>query len=378
LAGETTPKEAAMPSPFDPFVIGRLVVRNRFVRSATWEGMADGTGAPTDRMISFYEVLAEGGAGLLITGYAYVHEGGRQLPGTLGMHSDSLVPPLRELTRRVHDKGGRIVAQLFHGGGQANRKASGLTPIAPSALSLPHYPEVPVEMTREDIRHVAAAFARAARCAGDAGFDGVQLHGAHGYLISQFLSPLTNRRTDEYGGTPENRSRFLAEVVRAVRDAVGNEYPVWVKLNGSDFLPGGFPLEEAVAAAQMLEREGIDAIEVSGGTPASGYRTPARTRIDSTEKEAYHLDLARAVKRAVGIPVGLVGGLRSPSVVEEIFDAGDADFFSMARPLIREPDLVRRWASGDRSKAACISCNGCFSTGLKEGGIHCVHRKRDG
>jgi 2,4-dienoyl-CoA reductase-like NADH-dependent reductase (Old Yellow Enzyme family) len=158
---------------------------------------------------------------------------------------------------------------------------------------------------------------------------------------------------------------------------VGREYPVWVKLNGDDFLPGGFPLEEAVLAARMLEREGIDAIEVSGGTPASGDRTPARSRIDSADKEAYHRALARAVKRAVGVPVGLVGGLRSPSVIEEIFRAGDADFFSMARPLIREPGLVRRWISGDLSKSACISCNGCFGAGLKDGGIRCVQHKRD-
>lgn len=367
-----------MPSPFDPAAIGRLQLKNRFVRSATWEGMADPNGAPTDRLISLYETLAEGGAGLLITGYAFVHEGGKQLSRTLGMHSDALVAPLRALSRRVHDKGGRIVAQLYHGGGQANRKTSGLAPIAPSALSLPQYPEIPVEMSREDIRAVVAAFARAAARAREAGFDGVQLHGAHGYLISQFLSPLANRRTDEYGGAPENRSRFLAEVVRAVRDSVGREYPVWVKLNGDDFLAGGFSLEEAVPAARMLEREGIDAIEVSGGTPASGDRTPARARIDSTEKEAYHRGLASAVKRAVGIPVGLVGGLRSPSAIEEIFRAGDADFFSMARPLIREPGLIRRWASGDLSKSACISCNGCFGAGLTDGGIRCVRRERDG
>ncbi|HSL92694.1 MAG TPA: NADH:flavin oxidoreductase [Candidatus Limnocylindrales bacterium] len=367
-----------MPSPFDPASIGRLQLTNRFVRSATWEGMADPNGAPTDRLISLYETLAEGGAGLLITGYAFVHEGGKQLSRTLGMHSDSLVPLLSALTRRVHDKGGTIVAQLYHGGGQANRKSSGLAPIAPSALSLPQYPEIPVEMSREDIRATVAAFARAAARAREAGFDGVQLHGAHGYLISQFLSPITNRRTDEYGGTPENRSRFLAKVVRAVRNSVGSEYPVWVKLNGDDFLQGGFALEEAVPVARMLEREGIDAIEVSGGTPASGDRTPARTRIDSAEKEAYHRELARAVKRAVGVPVGLVGGLRSPSVIEETFRAGDADFFSMARPLIREPGLIRRWASGDFSRSACVSCNGCFGAGLGDDGIRCVQRKRDG
>ena len=194
-----------MPSPFDPAAIGRLELANRFVRSATWEGMCDEKGAPGERLTSLYESLAEGGVGLIVTGYAYVHEGGRQLPNGLGMHSDALIAPLMELTGRVHAKGGTIVAQLFHGGGQANRKSSGLSPIAPSAVSLPQYPEVPVEMTREDIRHLVASFGRAAGRAKKAGFDGVQLHGAHGYLVSQFLSPQANRRSDEYGGSIVNR-----------------------------------------------------------------------------------------------------------------------------------------------------------------------------
>lgn len=366
-----------MTSPFDPAAIGKLNLRNRFVRSATWEGMSDDAGAPTDRLVALYEGLVDGGVGLVITGYAYVHKGGQQLPMGSGLHTDALVAPFRKLTRRVHDKGGKIVAQIFHGGGQAHRKASGLTPIAPSALSLPQYGEVPVEMTREDIRDLVAAFGRAAGRAREAGFDGVELHGAHGYLLSQFLSPLTNRRSDEYGGTLEKRMRFAIEAVRAVRSSVGKDYPVWIKLNGDDFLPGGFTRDDAVQTAAALEREGIDAIEVSGGTPASGDKSPARPHIDAAEKEAYHREAARAIKRAVGIPVGLVGGLRSPSVIEEIHHAGDADFFSMARPLIREPGLVKRWATGDTAKAACVSCNGCFSAG-KKGGIRCANLQRQG
>jgi 2,4-dienoyl-CoA reductase-like NADH-dependent reductase (Old Yellow Enzyme family) len=157
-----------------------------------------------------------------------------------------------------------------------------------------------------------------------------------------------------------------------VRVTVGKEYPVWVKLNGEDFFPGGFSLEEACQVARTLEEEGIDAIEVSGGTAASREKTPARLRIDAPEDEAYHRALAREIKGRIRIPVGLVGGLRSPAVLEEILQAGEADFFSMARPLIREPGLVNRWSSGDRSTARCISCNGCFLPGLKEGGIYCV------
>jgi 2,4-dienoyl-CoA reductase-like NADH-dependent reductase (Old Yellow Enzyme family) len=366
-----------MRSLFEEVVIGRIPLRNRIVRSATWEGMCEEDGAPTERLIALYEGLAEGGVGLIITGYAYVRPEGKQTLGKMGIHDDSLVTGLENVPRRVHGRGGRIVTQLVHAGGQANRNFSGLPPVAPSAVSVPYYPEIPKELTPEEISDIVAAFGRAAGRAKEAGFDGVQLHGAHGYLINQFLSPLTNRRTDAYGGPRRNRSRFLSEVLHAVRVTVGGEYPVWIKLNGDDFLPGGFSLEEACQVARTLEEGGIDAIEVSGGTAASLGKTPARTRIDAPEKEAYHRALAREIKARVRIPVGLVGGLRSPSVLEEILRAGEADFFSMARPLIREPGLVNRWSSGDRSKARCISCNGCVLPGFKEGGIYCVvERKR--
>ena len=179
-----------------------------------------------------------------------------------------------------------------------------------------------------------------------------------------------------YGGPLRNRSRFLSEVLQDVRVTVGEEYPVWIKLNGDDFLPGGLSLEEACQVARTLEEEGIDAIEVSGGTAASREKIPARTRIDAPEKEAYHRALAREIRGKVRISVGLVGGLRSPAVLEEILQAGEADFFSMARPLIREPGLVNRWSSGDRSTARCISCNGCFLPGFKEGGIYCVVERK--
>jgi 2,4-dienoyl-CoA reductase-like NADH-dependent reductase (Old Yellow Enzyme family) len=367
-----------MTSLFEEVVIGRISMRNRIVRSATWEGMCGQDGAPTERLLAFYEGLAEGGAGLLITGYAYVRPDGKQFHGKMGIYEDSQVDGLKNVSRRVHGRGGKVVAQLVHAGGQAIRASSGFSPVAPSAVSLPNYPEIPEELSQEGIRDIVAAFGLAAGRAKEAGFDGVQLHGAHGYLIHQFLSSLTNRRTDAYGGPLGNRCRFLSEVLHAVRAAVGEAYPVWIKLNGEDFLPGGFSLEEACGVARTLEEEGIDAIEVSGGTAASGQKTPARTRIDAPEKEAYHRALAREIKGKVRIPVGLVGGLRSPAVLEEILQAGDADFFSMSRPLIREPGLVKRWSSGDRSTARCISCNGCFIPGFKEGGIYCVVERKGG
>ncbi|GAB4244940.1 MAG: NADH:flavin oxidoreductase [Deltaproteobacteria bacterium] len=361
-------------NPFEEATIGGIGLRNRIVRSATWEGMCDETGAPTDRLLSCYEALAGGGVGLIIAGYAFVSPEGKQNPGKMGMHDDSLVPALRELTRRVHGKGGKIAAQLVHAGGQAIRKVSGHPPVAPSAISLPFYREVPAALDPAGIARIAADFARAAARAKEAGFDGVQLHGAHGYLLGQFLSPLTNTRRDEYGGCLENRARVLVETVSAVRSAVGTEYPVWIKLNGDDFVDGGTTAEEAASAARFLEAAGIDAIEVSGGTPASGDRTPARVGVDSVAKEGYHRPLSRGIRRQVRIPVGAVGGFRSLSVIEDALRSGDADFVSLSRPFIREPGLLNRWASGDRRKAACVSCNGCFRPALRGDGIRCTQK----
>lgn len=358
--------------PFEVTTIGRIALRNRIVRSATWEGMCDGNGAPTEKLLSCHEALAKGGVGLIIGGYAYVSPEGKQTFGKMGVHDDSLVPSLRGLTRRVHDNGGKIAAQLVHAGGQANRKVSGYPPVAPSAVSLPFYPEVPAELDHAGIGRIVADFARSAARAKEAGFDGVQLHGAHGYLLGQFLSPLTNVRGDEYGGCLENRARILVETVGAVKQTAGKDYPVWIKLNGDDFVSGGTTAEEAASVARFLETAGIDAIEVSGGTPASGGRTPARTSIDSVEKEGYHRDLSRGIKRQVRIPVGVVGGFRTLSVIEDTLLVGDADFVSLSRPLIREPGLVNRWASGDRGRAACISCNGCFLPALRGEGIRCL------
>ncbi|RMG60890.1 MAG: NADH:flavin oxidoreductase [Deltaproteobacteria bacterium] len=357
---------------FEPARIGTLELENRFVRSATWEGMCGPSGEPTEKLQALYRGLVEGGVGLLITGYTFVSPEGRQLPGKMGLHSDDLVPAHRDLVGSVHEKGGKVAVQLVHAGGQANRKSSGMTPIAPSAVEFPTFAEVPKEMTKEDIARVVSDFGAAARRAKEAGYDAVQLHGAHGYLINQFLSPLTNRRKDEYGGSLENRARFLLEVVSAVRDAVGTDYPVFIKLNGHDFLDGGFTIDEAVVVAKWLEEAGVDAIEVSGGSAASKEFTPARKGINSREKEGYHRDLARRVKEAVSIPVLVVGGFRSFDVMEETVRSGDADFISLSRPLIREPHLVSRFREGARERATCISCSGCFLPGIKEGGIYCV------
>jgi 2,4-dienoyl-CoA reductase-like NADH-dependent reductase (Old Yellow Enzyme family) len=356
------------PALFDAMEIAGVHLFNRLMRSATWEGMCDESGAPLPILTDLYRQLAAGGVGLIISGYATVRADGRQLPGQMGIHDDGLLPALQNITRAVHEENGRIFCQLVHTGGHSAASPA----LAPSAGPSPFYKTDAGELDAAGIKDLATAFGAAARRSREAGFDGVQLHGAHGYLIHQFLSPLVNRRTDEYGGSLANRMRFLQEVYAEVRRQAGYDFPVAIKLTAADHLPGGMDIEEAVQIARQLDQAGFNAIEVSAGTAASGAAGPVRTGIDSAEQEAYHADYARRIRQVVHIPVAVVGGLRSVAVLEGLLQDGVADQFALARPLIRQPDLPKRWQSDPRQRATCISCNGCFRPGLKEGGIYCV------
>jgi 2,4-dienoyl-CoA reductase-like NADH-dependent reductase (Old Yellow Enzyme family) len=361
---------------FETTTMNGLTLSNRLIRSATWEGMCDAEGRPTVKLRDCMQALARGGVGLVVTGYTCVSPEGRQNIGAMGIYADEPADDFKQLTDAVHSAGGNIAIQLVHAGGQANTRVSGMPPVAPSAVKVDQYAEIPVELGRAQINNIVEAFATGARRAKSWGFDGIQLHGAHGYLINQFLSPLTNRRTDDYGGVIENRCRFILDVYHGVRREVGPNFPVMIKLNAVDYLDGGLEAGDAVFAACRLDKVGIDAIEVSAGTGASGRWTPVRTRIKHPAQEAYNLDLARRIKSEVICPVMVVGGFRSYEVVEKAIGESGMDYIAMSRPLIREPDLPRRWRDGDRRPAACISCNGCFKPGVKEGGIYCVQEKK--
>jgi 2,4-dienoyl-CoA reductase-like NADH-dependent reductase (Old Yellow Enzyme family) len=368
--------EFAMREIFEETEIKGMTLANRLVRSATWEGMCGPDGRPTEKLIACYRELALGGVGLIISGNAAVRPDGKQYPGTMGIHSDDFAADMKNMAMAVHDEGGKLCVQLVHAGGQTTAKAAGRQPLAPSAVAVEQYPEVPAEMSTDDISEMVSAFGEGARRVRDSGCDAVQLHAAHGYLINQFLSPLTNRRTDGYGGSAEARCRFLMEVCGEVRRAVGGDFPVMVKLSGSDNVEGGITLEDALKAAKLLDEGGIDAIEVSGGTPASGERGPVRTKIKTAKEEAFNLPLARRIREAVSAPVISVGGFRSLDIVERAV-RDNVDYVALSRPLIREPALPLRWQKGDRSRATCISCNKCFKPGIKEGGIYCVVEKKE-
>ena len=352
-------------------------LRNRMVRSATWEGMCDPEGRPTGKLVDCYRDLAEGGIGLIISGYTVVVPEGRQLPSQMGIHDDGFEADYLKLTGAVHDAGGRIAIQLVHAGGQTDSATAGRQPLAPSAVKVDQYPEIPAELTMDEIGKIVEAFGEGARRAKGWGADAVQLHGAHGYLINQFLSPHTNRRSDEYGGNIEGRSRFLMEVYHRVRQRVGDDYPVMIKLSASDNLEGGLSGDDALFAAKILSEAGIDAIEVSAGTSASGDENPVRKNILKPENEAFNLDLASRFRDAVDCPIMVVGGFRSFDVAERAVSTCGMDYISMARPLIREPGIPNRWLSGDHGPARCLSCNQCFIPGLKEGGIYCVTERKE-
>lgn len=361
---------------FEPVSIGPISARNRIIRSATWLGLAGPGGEVTDELVARYGEIAEGGAGTVVTGYAYVSLEGRQMPRMLGASDDAHVPGLGRLARAIRGAGAVAALQLVHAGGQTRSAwIGGRDPLAPSFLPHPQYPELPRQLTAEEIDRIVADFGRSAVRAREAGFDLVQVHAAHGYLISQFLSPATNQRSDRYGGDLRRRFWFLQQVVAAIQGAVGPDFPVAVKLNGADFMPGGLQVEEAGRIAEWLAMRGVAFIEVSGGNPAAGDLGPVRVGLQPGEGEAYFREQAAAIKRRVACPVALVGGLRRIETLEDLLIEGVADLFSLARPLIREPGLPGRWASGDRSPAKCVSCNGCFGPGGKGEGVHCILRE---
>jgi 2,4-dienoyl-CoA reductase-like NADH-dependent reductase (Old Yellow Enzyme family) len=358
---------------FERSSINGMSLANRFVRSATWEGLAGKEGSVTHRLTEMMVELARGEVGLIISGYTFVSPEGQSNPGQLAVHDDGFVPGLRDMVRAVHAAGGKIALQVVHGGCSANPELSGRGLIGPSAREQNGRPTCS-PAGKEDIATIVSAFARAAGRAKEAGFDAVQIHAAHGFLLSQFLSPAFNKRRDEYGGVLENRARFLVEVVRRVREAVGPRYPVLIKINSEDFLDGGMTREEAVLVSGMLEKASVDAVEFSGGMAASPqkFRPPRPGKAETPEQEVYYREAARLYKQKVTIPLMLVGGIRSYGVAEELVRNGTADYISMSRPLICEPGLVKRWREGDRRPAECVSDNACFAPALEGKGVYCV------
>ena len=367
-----------MPTLFETTTINGLKIPNRFVRSATFEGMAEDDGSCSERLIHLMAALAKGGVGLIITGHSYVSEDGKQGRWRMGIESDRQLPGLSRMSQAVHREGGKIVVQLAHGGCHSSGGPDGRAPMGPSRLdSKPGC--FCREMTRAEIHRVVEDFGRAAARAREAGFDGVQIHAAHGYLLSQFLCPFFNKRPDEYGGNVENRARLTLEVFQQIRLRCGQDYPVLLKINSEDFVQNGLKTPEMIEVCRRLEAAGVDAIEISGGTQLSGDLFPARPgHLRSEDDEVYYREAARLYKSALSTPLILVGGIRSCGVAERLVQEGLADYVALSRPLIREPDLVNRWKAGDTRRSGCRSDNLCLEAARAGHGISCVEATRRG
>jgi 2,4-dienoyl-CoA reductase-like NADH-dependent reductase (Old Yellow Enzyme family) len=354
--------------------IGPVDVANRLVRAGTSETAAGDSGEITDRLIGIYETLARNRVGLILTGHMFCHPRGRYAARQVGIHDDRMVPGLKRLAAAVHQQGGKVFAQLAHAGSQSRVPEN--RPLAPSPIPNALTGRLVDAAGDAEIQEAIAAFATGARRAAKAGFDGVHIHGANGYLISEFSSPLTNRRTDRWGGSAQARDTFAVEVLKAVRRAVPASMAVTVKLGLQDAVPGGMRLSEGVRRGEVLAAHGVDALEVSCNAmrlpsdSAKEYVAVGRSRafgdllfhrlLSPPHPEAYFLEPARELRKRFSNPIILVGGIRIPATMEGIVERGEADFIAMARPFIREPDLVVRLDAGRRGPVTCTSCNLCL------------------
>ena len=371
---------------FEPKAIGNLVLKNRLVRAPTVEKLCTAEGHCAPQLLDLYTRLAEGGVGLIITGGAHVQRNGRGLPNKIGFHRDDVIEGYRTLSDRVHSYGVKVIVQLNHCGRQGTKELVGETPLAPSPVAN-LLGVVPVAMTARQISETIANFVRAAERVMEAGFDGVEIHAAHGYLIHEFLSPRTNLRNDEWGGSFENRLRFLTEIYRGMRRQLGGETPILLTLNANDYLEDGIGVADAVRIAERMSALGIDAIDVTAGTWEThffmsrgdipgNYWLYARAEGKEKEKvgerltrlarevrfqEAYLREYAREIRKKVPCPLILVGGLRTVKVMEEILEEGAADFISLCRPLIRDPEFPNLIRRGLAERSTCINCNLCLT-----------------
>ena len=327
-------------------------LKNRLVRSATWEGIARPDGSVTEEAYDIYEELAKGGVGAIITGFTSVALHDYYFGGMMRLCDDALIPQYKKLTDIIHTEGVPVITQLALGA--YYREVNG------------RYMQVePDDMTLEEIDYVINQFTSAAIRAEKAGFDGVQIHAAHFFFLSRFISPAVNHRTDEYGSSTENRARILLDILSGIRRAAPKLH-ITIKINSSDFTYGGIKEPECLAICKLLDQAGIDSIEVSGnGTSVGGIKAHVN--------EGYCVPVAAEVAKAVSCPVIVVGGFRSPDVMEEVLNKTDIELISLSRPLLREPDLPNKMKADQAVISKCVSCNACYSSQAHK----CTFRKRD-
>lgn len=345
---------------FEKTTLANMELKNRFVRSATWENMTTEDGHLTPELYDIYEELAKNEVGLIITGYANVVKEEQPNPGMMGIYDDSFIAEYQKLTDLVHQHGAKIVKQIAYGGTKTSFNVGERVIFAPSEVAERGTGTLGKEMSKADIDYIVDAFAQAGRRAKESGFDGVEIHAAHTYLINQFLSPYYNKRTDEYGGSLSNRMRFLIEIYDKMRELVGEDYPIMVKLTATEFFESGLTFGETMLICLKLQELGVDAIEISGNIHGKA-RGMVGEEFDgfAIQKEGYFVDYANAIGELVDIPVITVGGFQNLDSIESILNKTSVDYFALSRPLLAEPDLISRWASGDKAKVKCVRCSKC-------------------
>lgn len=349
---------------FDKSRINTLELKNRFIRSAVWMKAARPDGHLTDDLLRVYSDLARGGVGLILTGYSHISSEEQPNPRMTGIYDDSFIDEYRGMTDAVHALDARIAMQIVFGGSQSHHPdAAGMNILAPSAVRNRVTGLMPREASKEDLARIVRLFGDAGERVQKAGFDGVQIHAAHGYFLSMFLTPYYNRRTDEYNGGIHDRARIIYEVYAEIRKRVGRDFPVMIKLNFDDFMDEGEGLvfKDAIEVFKRLDEMGVDMFEVSATNESSGKGlAPARTKITTRDKESYFREATARIAREVKAPVTLMGGNRSVDLMNDILESTDIEFFSIARPLLSEPDLINTWKIDPTHRPRCVSCNKCW------------------
>ena len=390
---------------FEESTIAGMTLKNRIIRSATHEGMGNPDGYPLEDLKKLYIRLAKGGVGAIITGYVSVQKNGKTLKNMRMFDDDRYIEAYRDLNQEMRQYNVPVICQIAHGGIQTTTGVTGMDVVAPSDFQSKVYKNHARELTEAEIREIIDSFAKAVKRSKEAGFDGVQFHCAHGYLLSEFLSPYTNQRKDKWGGTTENRFRIMAEIIEEARNLVG-EYPIMVKLTTHEGHKNGIDLNEGIKLSKLFQKKGIDALEVSCGGVDDGFNTvrvpelpmeamfhffPGMNNMSSFQKmvtkilaplmvkkhkpyRMFNVSAAKAIKKHIDIPVIVVGGIRSLEEMASILENGQSDYISLCRPLIIEPNLVNRLKEGKQTESKCIDCAFCLM-GVISKQLRCYYGK---
>jgi 2,4-dienoyl-CoA reductase-like NADH-dependent reductase (Old Yellow Enzyme family) len=389
---------------FKEYSIGKLKLKNRIIRSATHEGMANENGIPSESLIEFYKKLASGGAGAIITGYVGVKQNGRTLSNMGMLNKEELIEPYKKITESLKKHETPVIVQLAHGGSKSNSKVTNSPVVTPSYIKKNAYGDECLEASEDEIKDIINAFVNSIYYAKKAGFDGVQLHAAHGYLLSEFLSPAINKRTDQWGGSVENRFRIIKEILVNARNRVG-VFPILIKMSAFDENKNGLTDSEVVEIAKMLEKNSCDAIEVSCGYgdffntirmpefPEEGmfnlssfYKSlpPVKQKVlkklgriavkNYSPLYNYNVPKAELIKENINIPVIVVGGIRKLEDIKSIIEVKGIDCVSMSRPFVIEPDIVNKFFEGRQDSSRCIDCGYCLF-GVFENALKCYYGK---